>query len=148
VMATTDIPQHSDCIGVHYNEGIVAPDRASGDPRDNYPTRYLTTMLDRVSSAFRGIPVSMCMTELGYLTPEGFSPLPGGFAWAQRVTLAQQAEWLQGAARILQGYTAMPVRLMIVWNVDFTRYDDDPMAGYAIIRPDGSCPACAMLAGR
>jgi len=34
---------------------------------------------------------------------------------------------------------------MIIWNVDFTRYDDDPMAGYAIIRPGGACPACDAL---
>jgi len=32
-----------------------------------------------------------------------------------------------------------------VWNVNFTNYGEDPMAGYAIIRPDGSCPACALL---
>jgi hypothetical protein len=38
------------------------------------------------------------------------------------------------------------VRLVIVWNVDFTGvYGSDPMGGYAIIRPDGSCPACDAL---
>jgi hypothetical protein len=36
---------------------------------------------------------------------------------------------------------------MIIWYADFTRYDSDPMAGYAIIRPDGSCPACETLRG-
>ncbi len=35
---------------------------------------------------------------------------------------------------------------MIVWNVDFTGYGSDPQAGYAMIRPDGSCPACEALA--
>jgi hypothetical protein len=36
--------------------------------------------------------------------------------------------------------------MFIVWNVDFDVYRyDDPMAGYAIRRPDGSCPACATL---
>ena len=34
---------------------------------------------------------------------------------------------------------------MIVWNVDFTRWDTDPMGGYAMLRPDGSCPACDTL---
>jgi hypothetical protein len=40
------------------------------------------------------------------------------------------------------------VRLVIIWNVDFTYYGADPMAGYAIIRPNGTCPACDALAGR
>lgn len=148
VMAATDIPQHADCIGVHYNEGIVPPDQTFGDPRDNYPTRYLLTQLERVSFAFRGIDIPMCFTELGYLSPEGFPPLPTNFAWAGRVTVEQQAAWLAGAANILENYEPMPVQLMIIWNVDFTRYDTDPMAGYAIIRPDGSCPACVALSGR
>jgi hypothetical protein len=34
---------------------------------------------------------------------------------------------------------------MIVFNVDFDYYGSDPQAGYAIIRPGGSCPACASL---
>jgi len=37
------------------------------------------------------------------------------------------------------------VRLVIIWNVNFTQFGADPMAGYAIIRPDGSCPACVAL---
>jgi hypothetical protein len=148
VMTTTDIGQHADCIGVHYNEGIVPPEATTGDPRDNYPTRYLPAMLDRVHRALGSLNLPLCMTELGYLTAEGYPPLPGGFAWAQNVTLAQQADWLRGAARVLENYGPRPVLLMIVWNVDFTRYDTDPMAGYAILRPDGTCPACAALAAR
>jgi Fe-S cluster biogenesis protein NfuA len=34
---------------------------------------------------------------------------------------------------------------MIVFNVDFTLYGADPQAGYAIVRPGGSCPACSAL---
>jgi len=147
-MARTDIAQHADCIGVHYNEGIIPPDWTSGDPRDGYPTRYLPRMLERVSRAFTGVDIPMCFTELGYLTKEGYGSLPGPFAWAGRVTIANQAEWLQGAYRILEAYEPMPVKLMIVWNVDFTQYDADPMAGYAIIRADGTCPACQTLAAR
>jgi hypothetical protein len=36
--------------------------------------------------------------------------------------------------------------MLIVWNVDFWYWGEDPMAGYAIVRPDGSCPACITLA--
>ena len=36
--------------------------------------------------------------------------------------------------------------LIIVFNVNFTQFvDNDPQGGYAIIRPDGSCPACQAL---
>ena len=37
------------------------------------------------------------------------------------------------------------VRLFIIWNIDFVNYGEDPMAGFAIIRPGGGCPACDAL---
>ncbi len=141
-MAQAGAAQYLDCVGVHYNEGIVSPNQASGDPRDNYPTRYFSTMLDRALAGFGG--KQACFTELGYLSPEGYGPLPGGFAWAQNVTVAQQAQWLAEAA--VRSAQSGRVRLMIVWNVDFPFYGgSDPVAGYAIIRPGGGCPACATL---
>ncbi|MHB8748087.1 MAG: hypothetical protein ACYDBJ_02720, partial [Aggregatilineales bacterium] len=133
----------ADCIGAHYNEGIVSPTQSSGDPRDNYPTRYFSTMLARVTGPFPSKPV--CFTELGYLTPEGYGPLPAGFAWAQNTTVAEQAQWLAQAA-VLSSQSGH-VRLMIVFNVDFSYYGTDPQAGYAIIRVGGGCPGCDALAG-
>ncbi len=143
-MASAGAANYMDCVGVHYNEGIVSPDQTSGDPRGNsgYYTRYFWGMVNTYYNAFRGAR-PLCFTELGYLTPEGFPPLPGGFAWAQNVTLAQQAAWLDRAIGLAA--SSGKVRLVIVWNVDFTSYGDDPMGGYAIIRPDGSCPACDAL---
>ncbi|MCS6872641.1 MAG: hypothetical protein NZ571_14425 [Anaerolineae bacterium] len=141
-MAQAGAARYLDCVGVHYNEGIVSPNQTSGDPRDNYPTRYFSTMLNRALAPFPG--KQACFTELGYLSPEGYGPLPGGFAWAQNVTVAQQAQWLAEAA-VLSARSGR-VRLMIVWNVDFPFYGgSDPVAGYAIIRPGGACPACATL---
>jgi hypothetical protein len=87
----------------------------------------------------------ICFTELGYLTSAGYGPLPDYFSWASNVSLEQHAAWLAEAAALAS--QSGKVRLMIVWNVDFTRYDSDPMAGYAIVRADGSCPACNALAG-
>jgi uncharacterized protein YraI len=143
-MAAAGAANYLDCVGIHYNEGIVSPDQTSGDPRGNsgHYTRYLRSMINTYTGAF-GSSRPLCFTELGYLTPEGFPPLPGGFAWAQNVTLAQQAAWLDRAVAIAAG--SGRVRLLIVWNVDFTQYGADPMAGYAMIRPDGSCPACDAL---
>ncbi len=138
--------QWMDCLGAHYNEGIVGPNKRSGDPRDNYYTRYFWGMLDTYWSLVGG-QKPICWTELGYLSPEGYPPLPPFFAWAQNVTVAQQAAWLAEAAALSS--QSGRVRLMIVWNVDFTLYGSDPQAGYAMIRPGGGCPACdAMAAAR
>jgi hypothetical protein len=69
--------------------------------------------------------------------------LPGGFLWAQNVTVGQQAAWLDQAVSLAA--RSGRVRLLIIWNVDFTHFGEDPMAGYAMIRPGGGCPACVAL---
>ena len=140
-MAQAGAAQYLDCVGLHYNEGIVAPNVNSGDPRGEYPTYYFSSMLNRGASPFPGKPV--CFTELGYLSPEGFGSLPSTFSWAANTSLAEHASWLAGAASAAA--QSGRVRLMIIWNVNFVRFDSDPMGGYAIIRPDGTCPACAQL---
>jgi hypothetical protein len=142
-MAAAGAGRYADCIGLHYNEGIVSPNQRSGDPRgDNYPTRYYDGQVARGLNPFGG--KRGCFTELGYLSPQGYGPLPGNFAWAANVTVQQQAQWLAEAA--LRAAQSGRIRLMIVFNVDFTYYGgDDPQAGYAMIRPDGSCPACETL---
>jgi LysM repeat protein len=144
-MASAGAASYMDCIGVHYNEGIVSPDQTSGDPRgDNYYTRYYWGMVNTYWGAFGGAK-PLCFTELGYVTPEGLSgPLPAGFAWGQNTTVAQQSQWLGRAAQLSR--SSGKVRLLIVWNVDFSAYGDDPLAGYAIVRPGASCPACGSLA--
>ena len=142
-MAAAGAANYIDCVGIHYNEGIVPPNATSGDPRgaSGHYTRYLPTMISTYNNAFGGAR-PLCFTELGYLSPEGYGPLPGPFAWASDVTVAQQAAWLADAIAISRRSN---VRLVIIWNVDFSNYGADPMAGYAMIRPDGSCPACAAL---
>jgi hypothetical protein len=142
-MAAAGAGNYADCIGVHYNEGVVSPQQSTGDPRDSYPTRYYGTMLNRAIAPFGG--KQACFTELGYLSPEGLGSLPDAFAWGGNTSVAEQAQWLAQAA-VLSAQSGK-VRLMIVFNVDFTTWGSDPQAGYAIIRPDGSCPACASLAG-
>jgi LysM repeat protein len=142
-MAAAGAASYADCVGIHYNEGIVSPDQTSGDPRgDNYYTRFFWGMVNTYWNAFGGAK-PLCFTELGYLSPEGLGPLPAGFAWAGNVTVAQQAQWLGRAAQLARA--SGKIRLMIVWNVDYKVYGADPQAGYAIIRPDGSCPACSTL---
>jgi len=141
-MVSAGVAQYADCIGVHYNEGILAPTQLGGDPRGEYPTRYLPLMLERVGYPFRNQGKPLCFTELGYLSSEGYPPLPGAFSWASSTSVQEQAQWLAGAIQVAADYERVPVKMVIVWNIDFDTYNDDPQAGYAIIRPDGSCPAC------
>lgn len=135
--------QWMDCVGIHYNEGIIPPSQTSGDPRDSFYSRYYFSMLNLYWNVTGG-QKPLCFTELGFLTSHGYGPLPGGFAWAGNVTLQQHAAWL--AQAIALSSQSGKVRLLIVWNVDFTLYGEDPQAGYAMIRPDGSCPACSAIA--
>jgi hypothetical protein len=134
---------YMDCLGAHYNEGIIPPSQNSGDPRDGYYTRYFNGILNTYWNIVGG-QKPICFTELGYLSSEGYPPLPSFFAWASNVTVQQQAAWLAEAAALSS--QSGKVRMMIVWNVDFTLYSSDPQGGYAMIRPDGSCPACDALA--
>lgn len=131
-----------DCVGVHYNEGIISPAQTTGDPRPfgDFYSRYFFGMLNLYYGTF-GKP--LCFTELGYLTPQGYGALPQNFAWAAGTTVDQQAQWLSQAAVLAS--QSNKVRLMIIFNVDFTAYGADPQAGYAMVRPDGSCPACDAL---
>lgn len=141
-MADAGAGRYLDCVGIHYNEGIVSPGTFSGDPRGEYPTYYFSSMLNRAASRFPGKPI--CFTELGYLSGEGMgAAIPGAFGWAGNTSVAEHAAWLADAAS--RAASSGNVRLMIIWNVNYTRWDTDPMGGYAIIRPDGTCPACATL---
>lgn len=142
-MAAAGAARYMDCVGVHYNEGILPPNRTSGDPRDvEYYTRYYPSMVNVYHSAFGG-KKPLCFTELGYVSGEGYGELSPMFGWARDVTVANQAQWLRQVVDIAR--RSGRVRLLIIWNLDATSFGNDPQGGYAIIRPDGSCPACAAL---
>jgi LysM repeat protein len=135
-----------DCIGIHYNEGVVSPTQTSGDPRGNpnHYTRYYQTMIDTYYNAAGG-QKKLCLTEIGYLSGQEWGTLPAGFLWkgTYNLTTAEHAQYLGQAATLSKNQNK--VRLMIVFNVDFTLWGADPQAGYAIIRPNGACPACDTL---
>lgn len=139
-MAAASASRFMDCVGIHYNAGTVPPSATTGAPvgSASHYSWYYPSMVNLYTRTFPGKP--LCFTEIGYLSGQGYPPLPANFQWASAVTVANQAEWLGAAARIAKNSGV--VRLFIVWNLDFTQYGDDPMAGYAIIRPDGTCPAC------
>jgi len=144
-MANAGAAQFMDCVGVHYNEGIVAPSATSGDPRGNssHYSRYYNGMVSLYASTFPSTP--LCFTELGYLSPDGFDiPLPDAFSWAQNTTVQQQGQYLAEAIQLAQQNDR--VDMVIIWNVDSTLYSSDPQAAYAIVRPDDTCPACNQIA--
>lgn len=139
-MANAGARNFADCIGIHYNAGAVPPTATSGAPVQSASsyTWYYPSMVNLYRSAFPG--KQLCFTEIGYLSGEGWGPLPDAFGWASGTSIQEHAQWLSSAASLARnsGY----VRLFIIWNVDSTTFGADPQAGYAIIRANGSCPAC------
>jgi hypothetical protein len=143
-MAAAGAAQYADCIGVHHNAGATSPRATSGHPAgsDHY-SWYFWPTLNLYYGAFGGArPV--CFTELGYLSGEDFGGVPPRFSWASSTSLQQHATWLADA--VAQSRGSGKVRLLIIFNVDFTEYGDDPQAGYAMFRPGGACPVCELLA--
>jgi len=137
---------YMDCLGVHYNEGVISPLLTSGDPRGNpnFYSRYYQTMVDTYYTA-EGGQKKLCFTELGFLSGQEWGSVPAGFLWKPpyNLTVAEHAQYLGQAAQLSKDQGK--VRLMVVFNVDFTVYTSDPQAGFAIIRPNGTCPACDAL---
>lgn len=140
--------QFADCIGFHYNAGATSPSIMSDHPGDDGSGHYSWYFAPTID-VYRGIYGSdqaLCLTELGFLSGEGYPPLPEDWGWAAGTSAADQAEWLAESVRYAQALGG--IELAIVWNVDFSTSGTDgtdPQAGFAILRPDGSCPACDAL---
>ncbi len=139
-----------DFIGAHHNSGATAPSATIGHPADPGSTHHSWFFLPQTRLYYNtfGGARQLFYTELGYVSPEGYGWIPDTFAWGGKTTVAQQAQWLSEVVS-LSSQTGM-VRVVIVWNIDYRCYGpcggvQDPQGGYAIIRPDGSCPACETL---
>ena len=140
-----------DCVGMHYNEGLLPPSATSGDPRGSsqHYTRYFKGMLDTYGAILGGAR-SICLTEIGYLSGEEWGYLPSAFSWnpssAINMTVAQHAEYLGQAVSLAR--QSGNIRLFIIFTVDFAilkTMEDDPQAGYSLVRPNQSCPACSAI---
>ena len=135
-----------DCIGVHYNEGIMPPAATSGDPRGSsgHYTRYYQGMVNQYRAA-SGQSRPLCFTEIGYLSGQEWGTVPAAFLWRAPYnnTVAEHAQYLADAVRLARRQGN--VRLMIIFNMDFTYWADDPQAGFAMVRPTGDCPACTAV---
>jgi hypothetical protein len=143
-MANAGAAQYTDCLGIHYNEGIVPPSATSGDPRPSYPTYYLPSMMQRAGAGFTSTGLPLCFSELGYVSPDGYGgSLPAGFEWGNTNSAQEQAAWLAEAVQVAAQNGN--VDLLIVFNVNLSQETPDPQAQFAIIRPDGTCPACQAI---
>ena len=144
-MVSAGAENYIDCVGVTFNAGATAPLATSGHPfdgGDGHYSWYYASTAALYSSVFSR---PLCFTGLGYVSSEGYDALPPSFAWGADNSEDDQAQWLSEA--IVLAKQADNVRMVIVYNVDFDYYgSDDPQAGYAILRPDGTCPACSLIA--
>ncbi|MCB0010504.1 MAG: FHA domain-containing protein [Anaerolineales bacterium] len=155
-MVAAGIKLDVDCIGVHHNQGATPPNETSGHPTGNshysfYWRGLVDTYWDIVNppDTAPAQEVPLCFTEVGYLTDDGFDDSieqrAPNFSWAANNSLFEQGEWLEDT--VLRSCRERKTLLVIVWNVNFTGdLGQDPQAGYAIIRPDDSCPSCERLA--
>ncbi len=139
-MAAAGGGNYADCIGAHFNAGATAPTQNTGHPTgsDHYSWYLIPTL-----NVYAQLGKPVCFTELGYLSGEDYGGVPSRFSWAANTTVQQHAAWL--AQAVSTAANTGRVRMVIVFNVDFTHWGDDPQAGYAMIRKDGSCPACSTL---
>ena len=134
-----------DYIGAHHNSGATSPSARSGHPANPGSTHHSWFFLPQTELYYStfGRARKLFYTEMGYASQEGLPTFSDWFSWARGTNNAQQAAWLAEAVQ-LSVNTGM-VRCIIVWNIDFVRYGDDPQDGFAIMRPGGSCPACDSL---
>lgn len=133
--------QYADCIGAHFNAGATPAAQTSGHPTGS---AHYSWYLIPTFNVYAQLGKPVCFTELGYLSGEDYGGVPAHFSWAANTTVAEHAAWL--AQAVSAAANTGRVRMVIVFNVDFTHWDSDPQAGYAMIRRDGSCPACSTLA--
>jgi hypothetical protein len=155
-MVSAGIKLDVDCIGVHHNQGATPPNETTGHPTGNsHYSFYWRGLVDTYWAIVNPpdtVPeqqVPLCFTEVGYLTDDGFDDSieqrAPNFSWAANNSLFEQGEWLEDT--VLRSCRERQTLLVIVWNVNFTGdLGQDPQAGYAIIRPDDSCPSCERLA--
>ncbi len=134
-----------DYIGAHHNAGATSPSARIGhpaNPGDPHHSWFFLPQTELYYNIFQGAR-QLFYTEMGYASQEGVPTFSDQFAWARGINNAQQAAWLAEAVQL--GINTGMVRCIIVWNIDFVRYGYDPQDGFAIIRPNGSCPACESL---
>ena len=133
--------RYADCIGAHYNAGASSPSLNTGHPTGS---AHYSWYLQPTLNVYAQLGKPVCFTELGYLSGDDYGGVPERFGWAAETSVDEHAAWLAEAVSVAAN--SGKVRMIIVFNVDFDHWGDDPQAGYAMIRKNGGCPACQTLA--
>ena len=134
-----------DLVGARHTSGATSPDAKSGHPASAgyHHSWYFKGTVEAYSDAFGGTR-PLAFTSFGYLTSEGYGDMPAPFAWAKDIKIADQAAWIAEAVHM--SFESEKVSMIIIWNLDETSWEGmDVRAGYALIRQDGTCPACDAL---
>jgi len=133
-----------DFIGARHIEGATAPGEESGHPVGNvHHSWYFWPTVERYYEIFGGTR-RLAFTMFGYLSPGGYGKLPDAFLWAANTTAANQAAWISEAVQLSIG--SGKVGMIVIYNMDSTEWGGYRIGGgYAIMRPNDSCPTCEAL---
>lgn len=142
----------ADCVGAHHNGYNVGPgipwNQVPNDPNaffrgpfDNphHSWTFYSTLqgyAQRIQQA--GSDKKLCITEFGWPTSEDLQGTPVGFEFARDNTLAEQADYIDEAIRLMDQWDF--VWLAFVWNLNYGPQSGwDPTNDnvvYSLIRPD------------
>lgn len=142
----------ADCVGAHHNGYNIGPgvpwNQVPNDPTarfrgpfDNphHSWSFYSTLqgyAQRIQQA--GSDKKLCITEFGWASTEDLQGYPRGFEFANDNTLAEQAQFLGEAIRLMEQWGF--VWLAFIWNLNY-----GPQAGwdatndnvpYSLIRPE------------
>lgn len=138
-MAAAGAAHVADCVGIHYIDGGVSPFQTTGDPWGDAPILYFSSAIERAAAPFADTNIPLCLTGIGYGSADGY-PDAANYGIG-RNSIIQQAKWLRDA--ILVARDAGRFELIIVYSID--SLGDSISGSWAIIRADGTCPACQAI---
>ena len=136
----------ADMVGVRYITGATKPTATMGHPSGlDHHSFYYLSIVSRYREAV-GADMPLAFSQFGYLSPEGYGEPPPAFWWSAATSVTNQADWT--AAAIDMASRGGTVRMLMIWNLDSAEWGgeyESVLGGYAIIRPEGDCPACTAL---
>jgi hypothetical protein len=136
----------ADLVGIKYMIGATRPSETTGHPSGlDHHSFYYTSIVSRYREAV-GPAIPLAFSRFGYLSPESFGEAPPAYWWADRTTVIDQAAWIAEAVSLAS--RGRDVQMLIIWNLDSTAWGgeyESVQGGYALVRPEGDCPACTAL---
>lgn len=117
-MGDYNLPRFMDCVGIQV--------RADGTFAS--PEEILGQKVAEIHEILKQ-PYPVCITA-GY--------------WTAPDTVNAQRDWLAGAVTWSRAQEWVP--LLMLWTADASLFEpDDPDTGFALVQPDGICPACEAI---